>query len=156
MSDTPPSPPSAPTSTAAPYGARAIAEGTLERWPNPAADRDYAIHITAPELSCLCPRSGYPDFATVKVDYIPGPWIVELRSLKLYINAFRDLAISHEAITNRILDDLAGLLEPRWLRVTADFNPRGNIHTAIEAHYRAPDWRPGPDFTAGSVPGVSE
>ncbi len=131
---------------ARPYGTRAVAAAALERWPNPAADRDYTIRISAPELTCLCPRSGYPDFAVVTLRYVPDQWIVELRSFKLYINAFRDVAISHEAIANRILDDLAALLQPRWLRVEADFNPRGNVHTVIVAHYRAPGWAPGPDF----------
>lgn len=136
------------TAEALPYGARAIAASALEPWPNPNPERDYRIAITAPELTCLCPRSGYPDFATVTVDYIPDRWIVELRSFKLYINGFRDIAISHEAITNRILEDLAALLEPRWLRVSADFNARGNVHTAIVAHHRAPGWAPGVDFMA--------
>jgi len=129
-----------------PYGAQAVAESQLERWPNPTPERDYEVRIASPELTCLCPRSGYPDFATVAVRYIPDRWIVELRSMKLYINGFRDVAISHEAITNRILDDLIGLLDPRWMEVSVDFNPRGNVHTVIVAHHRQPGWSAGADI----------
>jgi 7-cyano-7-deazaguanine reductase len=123
-----------------PYGSRAIRENRLERWPNEAADRDYEIDITLPEFTCLCPRSGYPDFATLHLRYIPDAWVVELKSIKLYINSFRDLAISHETVTNRILDDLVALLQPRWLELRADFYPRGNVHTVITARHRQPGW----------------
>jgi len=104
----------------------------LEPWENPYRDRDYTIDISFPEFTCLCPRSGYPDFATIKVNYVPDKYIVELRSLKLYLNGFRDEAISHEAATNRIFDDLRQALKPRKMEVTGDFNVRGNVKTVIK------------------------
>jgi 7-cyano-7-deazaguanine reductase len=128
------------------YGRRAIEISSLERWPNESADRDYIVEITSPEFTCVCPRSGYPDFAEIDIRYVPDQWIVELKSLKLYINAYRERPISHEAAANQILDDLVRLLEPRWMEVTADFSPRGNIHTVVTARYRAPGWDPGADL----------
>jgi len=113
------------------YGEQAIEEAELEAWPNPYTDRDYRIDITFPEFTCLCPRSGYPDFATIRISYIPDGKIVELRSLKLWLNKFRGRYISHEAATNEIFDALWTLLEPRELRVVGDFHPRGNVHTVI-------------------------
>jgi 7-cyano-7-deazaguanine reductase len=123
-----------------PYGTRAIVESELERWPNESPERDYEIHITTPEFACLCPRSGYPDFATIELRYIPDEWVVELRSFKLYINSYRDARISHEAATNRILDDLVALVDPRWMEVRGDFNPRGNVHTVVVARHRREGW----------------
>ncbi len=120
----------------------------LERWPNE-SQRDYVVRITLPEFTCLCPRSGYPDFATIDVRYVPDEWIVELKSLKLYVNAYRDRPISHEGATNRILDDLVALLQPHWLQVRGDFYPRGNVHTVVTATHRATGWRPGPDLELG-------
>jgi 7-cyano-7-deazaguanine reductase len=117
------------------YGLAAIRENKLERWPNPHAQRPYLISFDIPEFTCLCPRSGFPDFALIKVRYQPRDHIVELRSLKLYINGFRDCPISHEAVANQILDDLIALLEPRWMRVTADFAVRGNIKTVVRAEH---------------------
>jgi 7-cyano-7-deazaguanine reductase len=117
------------------YGAAAIRESHLERWPNPEPGRPYLVSMDIPEFTCLCPRSGFPDFALIKVRYQPRDWIVELKSLKLYINGFRDRAISHEAAANKILDDLVVLLEPRWMRVVADFNVRGNIKTIVRAEH---------------------
>src|SRR5215467_5219354 len=102
------------------YGQIAIEQARLEPWPNPVAGRDYVIHFEIPEFTCLCPRSGYPDFATIVIDYVPGPSIVELKSLKLYINTFRDEGISHEAVANQILDDLLRVLSPRWMRVVGE------------------------------------
>jgi len=133
-------------STTVPHGTRAIAEGALERWPNGTPERDYEVHVTLPEFTCLCPRSGYPDFATIGVRYVPDRWIVELKSVKLYINGFRDVAISHEAAVNRVLDDLVALLDPRWVEVRGDFYPRGNVHTVVVARHRQAGWSPGPDF----------
>jgi 7-cyano-7-deazaguanine reductase len=124
-----------------PYGARAIREAVLERWPNPSPERDYEIAITLPEMTCLCPRSGYPDFATLRVRYVPDRWVVELKSIKLYVNAFRERQVSHEAATNEVLDALVALLDPRWIEVEADWNPRGNVHTVITARHRQPGWR---------------
>jgi 7-cyano-7-deazaguanine reductase len=117
------------------YGAAAIRENQLERWPNPEPARPYLVSMDLPEFTCLCPRSGFPDFAVIKVRYQPRDWIVELKSLKLYVNGFRDRAISHEAVANQVLDDLVALLEPRWMRVVADFNVRGNIKTVVRAEH---------------------
>jgi len=122
------------------YGTEAIAENRLEAWPNPNAERDYVVHFEIPEFTCLCPRSGYPDFATIVIDYVPEGSIVELKSLKLYINGYRDRGISHEAVANAILDDLTGALAPRWMRVVAEFNARGNIKTTIFAESAAPGY----------------
>lgn len=113
------------------YGAKAIKQAKLELWPNPNPDRDYEIDISFPEFTCLCPRSGYPDFATIKVTYTPDKKVVELKALKLYLNSFRDKSISHEAVTNLIFDTLVKQLKPRTLEVVGDFNPRGNVKTVI-------------------------
>lgn len=113
------------------YGTRKISKAKLLNWPNPCPDRDYVIDISFSEFTCLCPRSGYPDFATIKISYVPDRHIVELKSLKLYLNSFRDRSISHEASTNEIFDDLKKALRPRRLEVTGDFNPRGNVKTVI-------------------------
>jgi 7-cyano-7-deazaguanine reductase len=117
------------------YGTRAIRESRLETWPNPHPERPYLISFDIPEFTCLCPRSGFPDFALIKIRYQPAEWIVELKSLKLYINAYRDRHISHEAVANQILDDLVTLLRPRWMRVTADFAVRGNIKTVVTVEH---------------------
>lgn len=129
------------------YGQEEIAASRLEAWPNPAMERDYVTHMEIPEFTCLCPRSGFPDFATIIIDYTPAQSVVELKSLKLYINQYRNRQISHEAVTNAILDDLVALLAPRWLRVVADFTVRGNIKTIIFAEHVAPDYEgPRPEF----------
>jgi 7-cyano-7-deazaguanine reductase len=120
------------------YGEKAIQEAFLELWPNPSPDRDYEISISLPEFTCLCPRSGYPDFATIRVTYVPDALIVELKSLKLYVNSFRDLHISHEEATNRIFGDLQGRLKPRFLEVVGDFNPRGNVKTLVRVSSKQP------------------
>jgi 7-cyano-7-deazaguanine reductase len=113
------------------YGEKIIAEAKLERWENPNPERDYTIEIEFSEFTCLCPRSGYPDFATIRINYIPARHIVELRSLKLYLNGFRNQHISHESAVNQIFKDLKKLLRPRTLEVIGDFNPRGNVKTVI-------------------------
>ena len=117
------------------YGTMAIRDNRLERWPNPAPERPYLVSMDIPEFTCLCPRSGYPDFALVKIRYQPREFVVELKSLKLYINGYRDCPISHEAAANKILDDLVSLLDPRWMRVIADFTVRGNIKTVVRAEH---------------------
>ena len=106
-------------------------EKDLEIWPNE-HDRDYLIKMTLPEFSCLCPRSGYPDYATIYLEYTPDKWVVELKAIKLYINSFRDRHISHENSANEIYGVLEEKLKPKYMKVTADFNPRGNVHTVIE------------------------
>ncbi len=113
------------------YGEKAIAEARLEPWPNPAPERDYTIEITFPEFTCLCPRSGYPDFATIHLEYVPAEYIVELKSLKLYLNGYRSLHISHEEAANRIFGDFVEAIHPKRLKITADFHPRGNVHTVV-------------------------
>lgn len=113
------------------YGAKAIKTAKLEIWENPYPGRDYVIDISYPEFTCLCPRSGYPDFATIKITYVPNKKIVELKALKLYLNSFRDQNISHEAVANLIFDVLIKNLKPRSLEVVGDFNVRGNVKTVI-------------------------
>jgi len=115
------------------YGEKEISNAAVEVWDNPYPERDYEINITFSEFTCLCPRSGYPDFATIRLIYIPDQKIVELKSLKLFLNSFRDVHISHEEATNRIYEMLEGLLKPRFIEVTGDFNPRGNVKTVIKA-----------------------
>lgn len=126
------------------YGERQIAESRLEAVPNPAPDREYRIDLTCPEFTCLCPRSGFPDFATIYIAYVPDQAIVELKSLKLYINRYRTEHVFHEAAVNRILDDLVELIRPKWIEVIGDFNVRGNIHTVISARHGPPDYLPPP------------
>ncbi len=117
------------------YGEKEIrtfdVEKDLEIWPNK-HEKSYLIKITLPEFMALCPRSGYPDFATIYLEYIPNQWVVELKALKLYINSFMTRHISHEDSANEIYDTLWQKLSPKWMKVVADFNPRGNVHTVIE------------------------
>jgi 7-cyano-7-deazaguanine reductase len=117
------------------YGERNIAEGKLITFPNPRIGRRYNIDITLPEFTCKCPFSGYPDFATIHITYIPDEKVVELKALKLYINSYRDRYISHEESANQILDDFVAACEPLEVTVKADFAPRGNVHTVIEVQY---------------------
>ncbi len=113
------------------YGEKIIKKAVLEIWNNPHPERDYEINISFPEFTCLCPRSGYPDFATIKINYKPGKKIVELKSLKLYLNFFRTTYISHEDVTNVIYTELKKKLRPKFLEVIGDFNPRGNVKTIV-------------------------
>ena len=113
------------------YGEKTIKKSQLEIWENPSPERDYEINITFPEFTCLCPRSGYPDFASINVRYVPDKKIVELKSFKLYLNSFRYVYISHEESTNLIYSELKKNLKPRFLEVVGDFNPRGNVKTVI-------------------------
>jgi 7-cyano-7-deazaguanine reductase len=124
------------------YGAKMIAESSLEAVPNDTPQRDYEIDFTIPEFTCLAPDSGFPDFATIRIRYIPDHKLVELKSLKLYINKFRDREIFHEAAVNRILDDLVALLDPRFMEVVGDFNVRGNIKTVVTARYTQKGYSP--------------
>jgi 7-cyano-7-deazaguanine reductase len=129
------------------YGMDEIEKSQLEGWPNAYPERDYVVHLEIPEFTCLCPRSGFPDFATITVDYVPDQQVVELKSLKLYINTYRNRQISHEAATNVILNDLVGLLSPRWMRVVADFTVRGNIKTIIFVEHAVPGYQgPHPEY----------
>jgi 7-cyano-7-deazaguanine reductase len=103
----------------------------LEIWPNK-HDRNYLIKMTLPEFSCLCPRSGYPDYATIYLEYTPDKYVVELKAMKLYINSFRNKNISHEDSANEIYEILQKKIKPKYLKIIADYNPRGNVHTIIE------------------------
>jgi 7-cyano-7-deazaguanine reductase len=118
--------------------------GDLETFPNPNPDRDYHIHMEIPEFSCLCPKTGQPDFATLALDYVPDRTCVELKSLKLYIWSYRNEGAFHEAVTNRILNDLATATHPRFMRLTAKFYVRGGIFSTIVAEFRQPEWKPQP------------
>ena len=117
------------------YGERAIAEGQLITFPNPRVGRRYQINVTLPEFTCKCPFSGYPDFATIYLSYIPDETVVELKTIKLYINSYRDRYISHEESVNQILDDFVAACDPLEVTLKGDFNPRGNVHTVIEVNY---------------------
>ena len=109
----------------------------LETFPNPRKERDYEISFECPEFTCLCPRTGQPDFATIRITYTPAALCVELKSLKLYLWAFRDEGHFHEEVTNRILDDLVGAIAPQRMTVVGDFNVRGGIHTVVTATHPA-------------------
>lgn len=114
----------------------------LETFDNPQPGRDYTIRMRLPEFTCLCPKTGQPDFATLRLEYVPDRRCVELKSLKLYIWSFRDEGAFHEAVTNRILDDLVAATQPRFMRITAEFNVRGGIDTHVIVEHRAADWSP--------------
>ena len=108
---------------------------SLETFPNPAPQRDYEIRFDCPEFTCLCPMTGQPDFATLTLDYIADKLCVELKSLKLYVWSYRDVGAFHEAVTNKILDDLVRATRPRWMRLEAKFNVRGGIYTTVIAEH---------------------
>lgn len=114
----------------------------LETFDNPQCEHDYTIRIEIPEFTCLCPKTGQPDFATLHLEYVPDARCIELKALKLYIWSFRDQGAFHEAVTNRILADLVSACAPRFMRVRADFNVRGGIYTSVVAEHRKPDWQP--------------
>lgn len=117
------------------YGEIQVEEAELERFANRTLVRRYEIEFTCPEFTCLCPRSGFPDFATIYIRYVPDQWCVELKSLKLYINKFRNDKIFHEDVTNLILEDLVSLLDPWEIEVIGDFSVRGNIKTVITSRH---------------------
>jgi 7-cyano-7-deazaguanine reductase len=113
----------------------------LETFDNPRPGRDYTVRIRMPEFTCLCPKTGQPDFAELHLEYVPADKCVELKALKLYIWAFRDEGAFHEDVTNQILDKLVAVCEPRFMRLTAEFNVRGGIYTTVVVEHRAADWR---------------
>lgn len=115
---------------------------TLETFDNPTPERDYTIRIRVPEFTCLCPKTGQPDFAELIIEYIPEAKCVELKALKMYMWSFREEGAFHEAVTNSILSDLVAATEPRFMRLTADFYVRGGIYTKVVAEHRAEDWQP--------------
>ncbi|MCO5760418.1 MAG: NADPH-dependent 7-cyano-7-deazaguanine reductase QueF [Gammaproteobacteria bacterium] len=112
----------------------------LETFPNPAPERDYTIRIRVPEFTCLCPKTGQPDFAELTLEYVPDDYCVELKALKLYVWSYRDQGAFHEAVTNQILADLVEATRPRFMRLTGKFNVRGGIYTTVVAEHRAPGW----------------
>jgi 7-cyano-7-deazaguanine reductase len=114
----------------------------LETFANPNPERDYTIRISIPEFTCLCPKTGQPDFATLNLEYVPDKTCVELKSLKLYAWSYRDQGAFHEAVTNQILGDLVAATQPRFMRLTADFNVRGGVYTSIVAEHRHKGWEP--------------
>jgi 7-cyano-7-deazaguanine reductase len=114
----------------------------LETFPNPAPERDYTIRMEIPEFTCLCPKTGQPDFATLTLEYVPDERCVELKSLKLYIWSFRDRGAFHEAVTNEILERLVDATMPRFMRLSARFNVRGGVYTTIVAEHRRSGWSP--------------
>ncbi len=115
---------------------------TLETFDNPMPERDYTIHIQIPEFTCLCPKTGQPDFATFEIAYIADQACIELKALKLYMWSFREEGAFHEAVTNQILDDLVAACSPRFMRLTGEFNVRGGLYTTVVAEHRADDWTP--------------
>lgn len=123
----------------------------LETFPNPAPARDFLIHMQIPEFTCLCPKTGQPDFATLYLDYIPDKTCVELKSLKLYIWSFRDQGAFHEAVTNQVLDDLVKATKPRYMRLTAKFWVRGGVFTTVIAEHRKKGWKPQPTVNVGAA-----
>ncbi len=131
------------------YGEQAVEKAELERWKNNITDHDYVITMEFPEFTCLCPRSGYPDFATIKVEYIPDEYVIELKSFKLYLNRYRNRYISHEDATNYIYNDLKKILKPKFIQVIGDFASRGNLKTAIRVSSRINETAPMENGHAG-------
>ena len=118
---------------------------SLETFSNPQPERDYSIRMEIPEFTCLCPKTGQPDFATLRLEYVPDRLCLELKSLKLYIWSFRDQGAFHEAVTNEILNNLVAACQPRFMRITAEFNVRGGIYTTVVAEHQSGEWRPKPE-----------
>ena len=116
----------------------------LETFDNPQPDKDYTIRIRMPEFTCLCPKTGQPDFATLHLEYVPDKSCIELKSLKMYVWSFRDEGAFHEAVTNRILDDMVTACQPRFMRLTAEFGVRGGIYTTVVAEHKKEGWQSAP------------
>jgi len=121
----------------------------LKSFPNPSPERDYLVRIQIPEFTCLCPITGQPDFARFELEFVPDRRNVELKSLKLYVVGYRNQGAFHEAVTNRVLDDLVAIMAPRFLRVTARWNVRGGIYTTVVAEHRKRGWKPPPAVDLG-------
>ncbi len=119
----------------------------LETFDNPMPERDYTIRIDVPEFTCLCPKTGQPDFATFKIEYVADKQCVELKALKMYMWSFREEGAFHEKVTNDILSDLVAATQPRFMRLTGVFNVRGGIYTTVVAEHRHPDWTPAAPVT---------
>ena len=128
------------------------ARAGLETFANPNPERDYTIRIRIPEFTCLCPKTGQPDFATLHLEYVPDAQCIELKALKLYVWSYRNVGAFHEAVTNQILDDICGRIAPRFARLTAEFNVRGGIYTTVVTEHRAPGWAPAAPVTLPERP----
>lgn len=115
---------------------RQLQASQIEVWKNQYPDKDYTVHLEVPEFTCLCPKTGLPDFATIHIQYTPGKWCVELKSFKYYIFSYRELGIFHEHAVNKILEDFVKACHPRWVKITGEFNMRGGIKTTISAEYK--------------------
>lgn len=124
---------------------------SLESFPNPNRKTDYTIRIRIPEFTCLCPKTGQPDFATLHLEYVPDALCVELKSLKLYVWSYRNVGAFHEAVTNQMLADLVHLLAPRFARLKAEFNVRGGLYTTVVCEHRNPEWHPLPPIETPPV-----
>lgn len=124
----------------------------LETFPNPSPRRDYLVHIEVPEFTCLCPLTGQPDFATLVIDYVPDRSNLELKALKLYMWSFRDEGVFHEAVTNRILDEMVTATKPRFMRLTARWYVRGGLFTTVVAEHRKRGWKAAPRVELGHFP----
>lgn len=120
---------------------------SVETFPNPSPERDYTIRMTMPEFTCLCPKTGQPDFATLKLEYVPEQHCIELKSLKLYLWSFRDRGCFHEAVTNEMLGHFVSSIAPRFMRLTAEFYVRGGIYTTVVAQHQATGWKPPSEVT---------
>jgi 7-cyano-7-deazaguanine reductase len=120
---------------------------SVETFPNPSPERDYTIRITMPEFTCLCPKTGQPDFATLKLEYVPEQHCIELKSLKMYIWSFRNRGCFHEAVTNEMLGHFVSSIAPRFMRLTAEFLVRGGIYTTVVAQHQATGWKPPSEVT---------
>jgi len=119
---------------------------SIDTFDNPKKDRDYTIKITLPEFTCLCPKTGQPDFAKLFLEYIPNKKCAELKSLKMYIWSFRDDGAFHEDVTNQILDDLVSATNPKYMKLKAVFNVRGGVYTTVVCDHKSPDWKPNQDI----------
>ncbi len=115
---------------------------TLDTFDNPQTARDYSIQIRIPEFTCLCPKTGQPDFAVLYLDYVPDQQCLELKALKSYIWSYRETGAFHEAVTNQMLDDLSAACQPRYMRLRAEFNVRGGIYTNVVVQFQKPGWQP--------------
>ena len=120
---------------------RGLKTPKIEVWRNKYSDRDYLVKIETAEFTCICPKTGLPDFATIRIEYIPDEWCIELKSFKLYLVSFREVGIFHEHVTNRILDDLVKASKPRYMKLEMEYNLRGGIKTSTKAEYKSKGYR---------------
>jgi len=120
----------------------------IDTFDNPSLDRDYHVKITLPEFTCLCPKTGQPDFAKLFLEYVPNQKCIELKSLKMYIWSYRDEGAFHEAVTNLILDDLVNVADPKYMKLKAIFNVRGGVYTTVVCDYKSPDWKSNQDISS--------